>query len=190
MKRIWITRFFLVVLAVAAGCAGTAPTPAPQQLYVCPNGETVTSPDLCPRPTTPQPTTTQTQAPTTTPTPATTPTTSPPTTLATTTSTSSSTTTTLDEHRPVLEIIDETISEGPSGEFWLEGQIRNNGGTDQFLVQVRLTLFDKYGKAFPTLNSAPIEKIGAGETAEFNTIKTTILKSNVATYNLSVRTGV
>ncbi len=81
------------------------------------------------------------------------------------------------------------MSEGPSGEFWLEGRIRNNGGADQFLVQVRLTMFDRYGKAYRPLNSAPIEKIGAGESAEFNTIKTQILNSNVASYNLTVITG-
>ena len=180
MKRcIALIGLALLVLA-GSGCLEEQ-----QNLYVCPTGETVSDPSLCPKITTSPPATTA--APVTTTIVSTT---LPPTTTQLTTTTTTMTTTTVPSGpRPVLEIVETTELEGPGSEFWLSGKVRNNGNVDRLQVQVRLEIFDKYNKSLQVLNSAPIDKIDAGATREFNVIKASILKSNMASYELTVRSG-
>jgi hypothetical protein len=79
--------------------------------------------------------------------------------------------------------------QGPGGEFWMEGKVKNNGDVEVFLVQTRLTLYDRFGKVLRILNSAPIDKIDPGETVKFNVIKSIFPSDNVATYTLTVFSG-
>jgi hypothetical protein len=185
MKRVSSIFLILIFIALWAGCTGeqgSLETQGPQTMYVCPTGETVSDSSLCPKSAAP-PTTTapQTTAPTTTVTPTAPSTTSAPTTTAPLITEPSA-------PKPTLEFVDVDDSlQGPSGEFYIAGKIRNNGDVEMFNVQVRLTLYDRYDKALQVLNSAPIEKIDPGATEEFNLIKARILKTNVATYNLTVQ---
>jgi hypothetical protein len=89
----------------------------------------------------------------------------------------------------VLEIVEETLLQGPGGEFWIGGGVKNNGDVELFLVQTRLTLYDRFGGVLRVLNSAPIEKIDPGETVKFNVIKSIFPSENVASYNLTVYSG-
>ncbi|MFQ5800753.1 MAG: FxLYD domain-containing protein [Candidatus Hydrothermarchaeales archaeon] len=83
--------------------------------------------------------------------------------------------------------MEETLLQGPGGEFWIGGKIRNNDDAEALYVQASLTLFDKYGKVLDSRKSVPIDRIDPGETVEINVIKSDILKVNVARYNLSVQ---
>jgi len=95
----------------------------------------------------------------------------------------------LPPEKPVLEIVDVSLMQGPGGEFWIGGKVRNNGLVEVFFVQTRLTLFDRFGKELRVLNSAPIDKIDPGATVEFNTIKSIFPSENVADYSLTVYAG-
>ncbi len=178
---------FITVLLTSLGCLGSN-----QTLYVCPSGETVSDTSLCPK-TTASPSI-ETVAPATTIPATIAPTTTPPTTLPATTATAPPTTappttTPPPEDRPILEIIDETPLSGPGDEFWIGGKIRNNGDVEQFYVQAYLVLYDKFGTAIETKKSAPLDKILPGETVEFNIIKASKLRPNVAGYNLTAQAG-
>jgi hypothetical protein len=74
---------------------------------------------------------------------------------------------------------------GPSGKFWISGKIRNNGEVELFNAQVRLTVFDRFGKVLEFKNTPHIAKIDPGTTVDFNLIKLEILKENVYSYNLT-----
>jgi hypothetical protein len=101
----------------------------------------------------------------------------------------SGTTTTLpsSELEENIEVIDVVLSEGPSGEFWIDGKLTNDGEMEVFNVQVRLTLHDRFGNVLDTLNSAPIAELNPGETIAFNKIKSSKLKIHVETYTLAVQ---
>ncbi len=195
MKRSVFFIGFVILTLVSSGCLQQTQKLA----YVCPSGDIVNDPTLCAIPTeTPQgtssaPITVSEAPPTTLPPSTSTTSTPPPTTAPATTTTTSSTTTTstllLHPPKPVLEIVDEALMQGPGGEFWIGGGVKNNGDVELFLVQTRLTLYDRFGGVLRILNSAPIEKINPGETVKFNLIKSTIPSENVATYNLTVHAG-
>jgi hypothetical protein len=108
-----------------------------------------------------------------------------PTTTTTTTTASTTTTTQPPTPKPTLEVVEETILESPTHKFWIGGKIKNNGDVELFNAQVRLTIFDRFERVLDVTNSPPIAKIGPGATAEFNVIKSDILKKNVHTYNLT-----
>lgn len=113
----------------------------------------------------------------------------PPTISETTTTTITTTTTTLaSEPKPILEILERKELQGPSGEFWIEGKIKNNGGVEAVYVQASLVLIDMEENVIRSMNSAPIEKINPGATSNFR-IRSDILKSNVLRYNLTVQAG-
>ncbi len=89
------------------------------------------------------------------------------------------------EPRPVLEIVDEELLQGPGGEFWISGGIRNNGDIEMYNVQASLTLFDRFGNVMEAKKSAPIEVLNPGVTVKFNLMRSEFLKSNIADYNLT-----
>jgi hypothetical protein len=154
----------------------TLPTTAPPSILP----QTTQPPETTP-PTTIIPTTTITLPPTIIPT------TTTPTTITTTSTTTSSTTTT--EPKPTLVVLDETIVDNVEDKFWLGGKLRNNGETETFSVKVRLTLYNEMGSIMQTINSVPIDRIGPGETIEFNTIKSDKVKTAVASYEVSIHSG-
>ncbi len=114
-------------------------------------------------------------------------TTTTPTTSTTTTTTASTTTTT--QPKPTLELVDETIIDNVEDKFWLGGKVRNNGDSEALSVKVRITLYNDMHAALQTLNSVPIDRIGPGETIEFNTIKSDKVKTAVARYEVTIHTG-
>jgi hypothetical protein len=111
----------------------------------------------------------------------------PPTTITATSTIIPTTTTT--EPKPTLELVDETIVDNVEDKFWLGGNVRNNGETEVFSVRVRLTLYNEMGSIMQTINSVAIDRIGPGETIEFNTIKSDKITTAVARYEVSIHTG-
>lgn len=113
----------------------------------------------------------------------------PPTTSVTTTSTTTSTSTTKTTRsvRPNVEVIEEILTEGASGEFYIQGRIRNNAPQPVYNVFARLTLYDSSDKVLGGIINTPIlSKIDSGVIVTFNTIKTSTLANRVDHYNYTV----
>jgi hypothetical protein len=159
--------------------ATTSPTTLP---------ETTSPPPQATLPPETSPPTTVIQTTTTLP-PTTIPTTTTTTTTTSTTTTTTALTTTTTEAKPTLELVDETLVDNVEDKFWLGGKVRNNGETEVYSVRVRITLYNDMHAELQTLNSVPIDRIGPGETVEFNTIKSDKVITAVARYEVTILTG-
>ncbi len=166
-----------ISLLTLTGCTEQPQPSTAEKLYVCPTGEMVLDPELCPGATEP-PVSSPTSAPVITQPPITTAAPPPHTTTAPTT--------TVEPLEPleVLVVIDPVQLPGPGGEFWFDGKLRNNGETVIYNAQVRLTLYDEFNKVMEIKNSVPITELKPGETAPFIRIKLKTLISRVSRYEI------
>ncbi len=192
--RLKIAVLLVLTLLIAIGAVffsggeKAQPTPTPlttTSLTIIQAPQTTSTTTLPPLatlpPTTPQP---QTTLPPETSLPTTIIPTTTTTTLSTITTTSSTTTSTGPES--TLEIVEEGIIDNVDGNFWLGGKVRNNGDSEALSVRVRLILYNEMDSVMQILNSVPIDRIGPGDTVEFNVIKSDKIKSAVARYEVTI----
>ncbi len=167
----------LISLLIFSGCTEQPQPSTAEKLYVCPTGEMVSDPELCPG---------VTETPVSSPTSPPMMTQAPITTAAPPPHTTAAPTTTAEPYEPpsILVVIDPVQVPGPGGEFWFDGKLRNNGETVIYNAQVRLTLYDEFNKVMEIKNSVPITELKPGETAPFIRIKLKTLISRVSRYEI------